>query len=301
MQWNIGFSLGDINQIIRDKECQLSFKWLPQIDGSISVADPFIFRGQGGKLNLFYEDFSMTDPARYGKIYLAEMDEKLTSVATKQILDTKKHSSYPFIFEENNITYIIPETSALNKVSAYQYDKENDVLGKENILINSIPLLDSTVFKYNNKYWLFATSSADGLDHSQLYIYYADSFLGDYKAHPKNPVKNNADGSRPAGNFLQVDGEIYRPTQNCSRYYGESITINKVNRLTESEFEEEYYFKIKPDKKSAFNAGIHTINVIEDIIVVDGIKMMFKPVKKWKLYFDKRARKLNTPLTRNYE
>ena len=302
MQWNIGFCTGDIHQIIRDKKFGLSFKWLPQIDDSNSQADPFIFKSSDGKLNLLYEDFSMSDPSKYGKIFLAEIDKNFATISSKQILDTKKHSSYPFIFVEDNITYIIPETGALNKVSAYMYDKENNTLGIEKILVKDLPLLDASVLKHNNKYWIFATSRGKGLADSQLFIYYADSFFGDYKPHANNPVKNNLDGSRPAGNFIKVDGEIYRPTQNCGLYYGSSITINKINKLTENEFEEECYFKIEPDKNSAFKGGVHTINVAEDIIVIDGIKMLFKPVKKWKLFFDKRRKKKSIhSLTRKYE
>ncbi len=290
MQWNIGFSRSDIHQIIRNKKCDLSFNWMPQRDNT-SIADPFIFKGKDGKLNLLYESFSMSDPSKYGKIFLTGIDKNFQPNTAKQILDTKKHSSYPFIFIEDNIIYIIPETSALNKVSAWQFDQDQYILCNEKVLINNLPLLDATVFKHKDKYWLFATSAANGFDHRQLYIYYADSFFGDYKAHPKNPVKDNADGSRPAGNIIMVDGEMYRPAQNCSRYYGESITINKITCLTENDFEEEYYLNIKPQKNSAFKNGIHTINVIDDVIVVDGIKMLFRPIKKWKLFFDKHLKK----------
>lgn len=291
MQWNIGFSKCDINHIIRNKQGELTFNWMPQFNNAVSVADPFIFKGKDGRLNLLYENFSMSDPSKYGKIFLAVIDKNFKPTDSKQLLDTKQHSSYPFIFIENGLTYIIPETSALNKVSAYEYNHEQHTLSNEKILINNKPLLDASVFKYNNKYWLFATSADNGFDHSKLYIYYADSLFGDYKPHAKNPVKDNADGSRPAGNIINVDGENYRPAQNCSRYYGESITINKINTLTENEFNEEFYLKIKPDKNSAFKSGIHTINVIDDVIVVDGIKMQFRPIKKWKLFFDKHLKK----------
>ena len=67
-------------------------------------------------------------------------------------------------------------------------------------------------------------------------------------------------------------------------------SINKITRLSEYEFSEESYFQIKPDKKSKYNAGIHTINFIDDIIVVDGIKMVFKPLVKWKLFLIKKLK-----------
>lgn len=287
-QWSIGFSEGNIQEIIRDKNCSLTFKWLPLTDNFTSIADPFIFRGLKGELNLLYEDFSMVDDKKYGKIYLASLDKDFTITDTKKVLDTTSHSSYPFIFFENGITYIIPETSAKRKVSAFEYDYASKSLINEKVLIDNLPLLDSTVFKHNGKYWLFATLAENGFDHSRLYIYYADNLFGNYTPHKHNPVKNSLDGTRPAGNVIFVNGDIYRPTQNCNQHYGESISISKIVSLSENEFSEDFYFKISPQKRSLFNAGVHTINVIDNVIVIDGIKMLFKPLTKWKLYLKKK-------------
>ena len=58
MQWSIGFSRGDIEQIIKEKNNNLSFKWLALKNNDHSIADPFIFKDIEGNLNLLYEDFS---------------------------------------------------------------------------------------------------------------------------------------------------------------------------------------------------------------------------------------------------
>lgn len=301
MQWSIGFSRGNIEQIIRDKNCALSFKWTPLTDSIKSIADPFIFKDAGGNINLVYEDFSMIDTSKYGKIVMAAVDNEFNTTGNKEILDTKSHCSYPFVFVENDKTYIIPETSHQCKVSGYEYDFENKCLINERIIINDLPLLDSTIVKYNSKYWLFASLSGNGIDPGRLNIYYADSLFGTYQPHANNPVNMNVDGSRPAGNVIQVDGELYRPAQNCGQHYGESITINKITKLSENEFSEKFHFRIKPDKSSEFNSGVHTINVVDDIIVIDGIKMIFKPLTKWMLFFKKRNKKINIPLEDNHE
>ena len=293
MQWNIGFCMADIAQVIREKKTSLSFKWMPLGNGSTSVADPFIIKGPSGQLTLFYEDFSMTDLTRYGKIIAANVDNEFAVTGNKMILDAGSHSSYPFIFVENGVTYIIPETSEQRKVAAFEYDFKNKCLVNERVLIGNLPLLDSTIFKHYNKYWLFATLGEHGYDHSQLHIYYADNLFGPYKPNANNPVKNNLDGSRPAGNLIEVDGEIYRPAQNCAQHYGESISINKITRLSENEFTEELFFKLTPDKSSAFNSGVHTINSFDGIIVIDGIKMLFRPFTKWSLFIKKKFKKAN--------
>ena len=290
MQWSIGFCNADIRQVIKEKKSQLSFKWLPLANSSCSIADPFIFKDVDGKLNLLYEDFSMTNPTNYGKIVLSVIDKDFSITSTKKVLDIKSHSSYPFIFTENGSTYIIPETSSVKKVSIFEYNFNTQSLTNEKVLLNNLPLLDSTIFKYNSKYWLFATLAENGFDHSHLHIYYSDSLSGNYQPHKNNPVKINLDGSRPAGNIIVIDNEIYRPAQNCSIHYGESISINRVTQLSENEFEEEFYFKLFPDKSSTFNAGVHTLNVVDDVIVIDGIKMLFKPWLKWKLFLQKKIK-----------
>ena len=290
MQWNIGFANYNIAEIIREKRNDLKFKWFPIEGNSKSFADPFIFKSADKKLHVIYEEFSMIDLKKYGTIVLSILNEDFTPCFNKEILDSKTHSSYPFTLSENNETYVIPESSRRRKVSCYQFDFVSNSLINEKIIIDKLPLLDSTIFRYNNKFWLFATLGDHEFDHSKLYIYYADSMFGEYKPHINNPVKEGLNGTRPAGNIITVDNELYRPAQNCKEYYGESITINKIITLNENEFKEEAYLQITADKESIYSEGIHTINVLDDIIVVDGIKMIFMPFKKMKLFFQKKIK-----------
>jgi hypothetical protein len=290
MQWNIGISRGDIKQIIRDKKCNLSFKWLPLNGSGKSIADPFLFRSKEGELNIIYEDFSMVDLNKYGTLEMFTLSEEFNIIAAQKILDTKSHISYPFVFKENETTYIIPESRKKNKVSIFEYDFDTNSLKNEKVLIDNCPLLDSTILKYHDKYWLFATLGDNLYDHSKLYIYYADNLHGPYTAHPKNPVKFSLKSSRPAGNFIVVDGEIYRPSQNCEMHYGHSITINKIIKLDEFEYIEQPHLELSAEKGSGFNEGLHTINILDDIIVIDGIRMVFKPFLKGQLFFQKRLK-----------
>ncbi len=289
MQWSIGFSRGDIGQVIKDKNCSLQFKWLPLNDNAQSIADPFIFKDQQGNMHLLYEDFSMVDTSRYGKIIHAKVNADLSVSGQKELLDPGSHTSYPFVFAENGTTYIIPETSEQKNTFRYEFNFDQQTISNQQVMLGKLPLLDSTIFIHDGKYWLFATQSdPEEFEHSRLYIYFADSFSGPYNPHAKNPVKENMDGSRPAGNVIKVAGDVYRPSQNCSIHYGESLSINKILKLSETEFEEELSFKIKPDARSEYSAGVHTINVVDDVIVIDGIKMKFAPVTKWTLFIKKK-------------
>jgi hypothetical protein len=142
----------------------------------------------------------------------------------------------------------------------------------------------NTIFKYNNKYWLFGTLNGKDAD-NKLYIYISDTLLGPYFSHSKNPVKTGLNGTRPAGNIIEVDGALYRPSQNCMYTYGESITINKVNLLDETAYEEEFYMVLSINKKNKNNKGmhgLHTINIAGDVMVVDGTRWRFSLSTKFR-------------------
>ncbi|MBS1495532.1 MAG: hypothetical protein JSU03_05645 [Bacteroidetes bacterium] len=287
-QWNIGLARIDIKTIIRTKAFNAEFTWLPENDPERFFADPFIFKNNNGTINIIYEDFSNSD--HYGKISIKTLNQNFEVIATNEILDTKSHLSYPNVFFENDTTYIMPEASLSNNLTMYEYDYKNKALINAKVIVSGLPLLDSTILKYGEKYWLFATKRGDD-SNSALYIYYADKFDGPYKSHIKNPVKKSLNGSRPAGNFIEVDGEIYRPTQNSAEYYGKSITINKLKCLSEENFEEEEYFIVEAPKKTKYNYATHTINFTDDVIVIDALRRYFMPLAQIKIFIKKIFKK----------
>ena len=285
--WIIGLCHCNIEDVIRSKTFNQDIKWLKINSIDHYNADPFLLKTEDGSLNLFFEDFTLDD--FYGKISVLKFDNAFNELNQKILLDTKSHLSYPFIFKENNKIYVFPEASHSGRLSCYEYDPLNQSLNfiKE---IMSLPLLDSTILKQDNKYWLFGTL-AGKYSNKKLYIYFSNNLLGPYTAHPGNPVKKSANSSRPAGNFIEVDGSIYRPSQNCENKYGESITINKINILDEFSFAEEYHMTISMNERKYFNEKIftiHTLNVLDDIITVDGIKWTFSPKNQWKFFLRNR-------------
>ena len=283
-QWNIGMAKINLKEFIALKNSNVNYKWLPINNPNRFFADPFIFKTLDGNINVIYEDFSASD--QYGKISLTTVNKQFEPLETVSILDTQSHLSYPNVFVENNKTYIIPEASKSGKVICYEYDFTTSSLVNGKTIIENLPLLDSTILVYNNKYWLFATKRGEN-SNSMLYIYYADQLMGPYVPHNANPVKESLSGTRPAGNFIKIDGDVFRPSQNCEEYYGKSIIINKITLLNENEFSEEMFMEIRPPSQSGFNYGIHTINVMDDVMVIDALKRIFMPVEQMKIFLKK--------------
>jgi hypothetical protein len=279
-QWILGVARGNLVSMIRDREFNPQIEWMRVKGPEMLYADPFLYRN-GSEYNILFEDYSMYD--NYGKISVIKLGEHTGTNAHSVVLDTRSHLSYPFIYSENGTSYLFPEASQSGKLSCYEYDTATTTTRYIKDIVN-LPLLDGTIYRYNNKYWLFGTINGPDAD-SKLHIFYADSLLGDYKAHPANPVRHGIDGSRPAGKIIEVDGQLYRPAQNSRYTYGGSITVNRIKKLTESEYEEEFHMTISLNGKNPSNRGmhgIHTINHIDDVIVVDGTVWRFSPALKWK-------------------
>jgi len=286
-QWIIGLSNCDIKEIIRSKTFNQDIKWYPQTPLDHFYADPFLLKTGDGKLNILFEDFGLED--FYGNISVQTLDNEFNISNQKILLDTRSHLSYPFIFEENARIYVFPEASRSGKLSCYVYDYLNHSLNFVQEIIN-LPLLDSTILKHKDKYWLFGTLKGDSSS-LELHIFISDNLLGPYIPHPENPVKQSSNGTRPAGNIVEVNGTYYRPSQNCENKYGESITINKINVLNELSFNEEPYMLITINKENQRKHKvhtIHTINALDDIIAVDGMKWIFSPFDQWKKYLRDR-------------
>lgn len=296
-QWVIGLSRGDVKDIIRTRTFSQDIKWLPVDSRTHFYADPFLVKSGNGKIDILFEDFSIED--NYGNISLLTLDEDMNETERKILLDTKSHLSFPFVFTENNRTFVFPESSRKGNLSCYEFDPVKQSLEFVKVIAD-LPLYDSAILKMNGRYWLFGTLFENRADY-KLYIFYSDNLLGPYVPLPGNPVKNGLDGNRAAGNFIEVDGRIYRPTQNCNNKYGESITINRITRLDEASFSEEPYMNITINNRNRQQENIHTIhtlNFYNDLIVVDGMKWTFSLKEQWRNFRRNRRLLQQTELIR---
>ena len=277
-KWIIGICKGDINDIIKSKTFDPDIKWLVVKSPEKFYADPFFVNSEDGNLDILLEEFPFDED--YGKISLLKLDKNLKRLDYKILLDTKSHLSYPFIFKEKNKIYVFPEAAKSGKLTCYEYDPVKESLTFLRDILN-MPLRDATILKQNDLYWLFGIISEDEGKDYKLYVFFSDNLLGPYMPHIGNPVKSGLDGTRSAGNFIVIDGAIYRPAQNCAKGYGESITIYKLAELNELSIVEEAYMTITINRNNKHNSGIHsmhTINLIDNTIVVDGEHWTFSPL-----------------------
>ncbi|MGH2563168.1 MAG: glucosamine inositolphosphorylceramide transferase family protein [Ginsengibacter sp.] len=172
-QWSIGIADESIEDIIRNKKIGKAFTWAPVNNNFQFYADPFIFKLKNGEYAVLYEEFDYNK--QYGYISQFTLNKKNEVISTKTQLETKSHLSYPFIFFENGIMYVFPESSASGKLSCYQYNDNNQTLNFKKDILN-LPLLDSTILKHQNKYWIFSTMR-DNDSNKKLYIFFFRQFV----------------------------------------------------------------------------------------------------------------------------
>jgi hypothetical protein len=261
--WNVGIINKPLKDILDNFDNE-TINWIKIENNNFYYADPFVIK-KDNKIIIFFENYSVSS----SKANIAYIEyENNNSSKIKISKEDDFHISYPFIFEYNNSFYCIPETSENNEIALYKINEINK-LEKIKTLIN-IPGLDSTLLHYDNTWWIFFTVRSDG-PNSKLHIWYSKDLFGDWKPHKDNPVKIDSSSSRPAGPFFQIDDELYRPSQNCSRLYGQEVIINKILELNINQYRECSVRSLKPQKNSVYNYGLHTVSSIEKITVIDGL------------------------------
>ena len=101
-----------------------------------------------------------------------------------------------------------------------------------------------------------------------MHLFYADRLLGEWRPHPKNPVKSDARSSRPAGALFTRNGVLYRPAQVCVPRYGSGLAIQRVLKLTPQDYTERQVERLLADPAAGL-FGLHTMNRAGDLTVVD--------------------------------
>lgn len=202
-------------------------------------ADPFVV-ARDRTAHLFLEDFSYL--AERGRIVTMTVEDGRVS-APRPVLDLPYHLSYPFLLEDDGTLYMVPESSAARSVDVYRCTRFPHTWEPCARLLEGLDAADTTLVRRDGRWWMF-TSVRDRPDlHRRLCIFHADRLLTrDWIPHPVNAQKlycNRAFGTgRCAGPMFERDGRLIRPTQYATRHYGESLRLNEVRRLSETEFEE---------------------------------------------------------------
>ncbi len=276
--WNIGFVESDVQNIVASDAERVDVHWVKHSYKDRFFADPFILSLDAAVIKVLVEDFPYYD--KRGMISLLTIDRKTYELLDKEIiLKQPFHMSFPFIMRQGHgKIWVAPEASKSGKLYRYALNPETGLLGNQEVLVPE-PLLDPSIVEYNGLWWLFCTKRGPK-SNKELYIYYAEVPEGPWMPHLKNPVVEDAAMARPAGSFVKDGGgNLYRIIQKCDMRYGECVNVSRVEVLTTTEFKETFVKEVKA-QEDEYRFGFHTMNGLDGLTVVDGLKKQFAPFRR---------------------
>lgn len=206
-------------------------------------ADPFLFRDL-----IFFELYD------YQKGVIAVMDKQGCNIRT--ILKQPWHLSFPFIIEEGENVYMIPESAPNGTLDLYQC---KDFKAQQWEFVKTLlrgAFADTTIIKKDNEFWMFTTEG-----NNNLRIYKAKAITGPWDLMVSDAYMH----SRGAGNIFEMDGKLVRPTQD-GEVYGKQIYIKEIGLNPYREKQEDMIY---PTWFPGLT-GTHTFNFDKTHVVVDG-------------------------------
>lgn len=228
-------------------------------------ADPIGFE-YGREQIVFVEEYSQEE--RKGAISALKINDgeaDRLGIAIKE----DYHMSFPFVFEYEGGIYMIPETSRNQTVNLYACEEFPLKWKLKKYIFEDFHACDTAVFERSGTWWLFTSVKANGWSQDeQLYLFHTDNPVdGIWIPHRMNPIVLGADRARMAGRIIETDGKLYRPAQDCVRYYGDAIHLYEITSLTSELYEEKEICSFVVEPKQGL--GVHTLCKIKNDIIID--------------------------------
>jgi hypothetical protein len=231
-------------------------------------ADPFLIKYHN-KTYLFIEEFIYAN--KLGHIAVMKIDENGSYTKPETILVKDYHLSYPFVFEDNNEFYMIPETSGNEDIQLYKAIDFPLKWKLEKTMMKNVVAVDTTIYKEDNVYWMFTNikKHKGSSKHVELNVFSSNSLLTDiWKPHPLNPVIKDVKTARPAGKLFKIKNKLYRPSQNCSNHYGYGLNISEITELNATAFKEQIATSITPNWSKNISCT-HSFNSVDTMYISD--------------------------------
>ncbi len=267
--WNVGFCYSTIEKFIDTEEKEnLDIEWFKKPKKNCYFADPFVITTKKDTY-IFFEWYSYSS----GKADLAVALKSEDFKTYHRLTNFKEHRSYPYVFEYEDAIYCMPEANQTNKVTLYRFDENKLTLENDCVLLDGFPIVDATLYRYNDKWFMFLVNQKKS--HTHMEIYCSDNLKGPYISCENNPAIIDCSKARPAGKIFEYKGKTIRPSQNCTEHYGQSITLEEIESLSDNHIMTKKFGTIEPIKDSDYDKGIHTINSDGDITVFDGKRFVF--------------------------
>ncbi len=266
----------------------LPLHWFPDQGSLRFLADPFAL-WRDGYLYVFAEYFDYRDAI--GQIHVCVFDDRLRFVEQRAVLREAWHLSYPYVFEAEGETWMLPEAFqsgglTLYRARAFPFAWEPAA----RIELPHVPL-DATPLFHDGRWWLFYAPAYPARDRlTTLHAAHADRLEGPWRAHASSPVYRAAAGARPGGTPLVRGGRLVLPIQDSTRSYGGALRFLEIAELTPERFVADASAPfVAPPVLAPFDRGLHTLSAADTVTLVDvkrGVtswgSLTMRPRREWR-------------------
>lgn len=259
--WNIGFIEEGLSDTLTKKKPKIH--WVKKCINDRWFADPFILDVTDSEIIILAEEFCYN--VHRGRIARLVIDRKTHEEKSFEIiLELPTHLSFPFIIRKNGKIYLMPENSASGCSTVYEYNDANRKVTPLHHIAEE-PFADATIFELDGQSYLCTTMLPDSNSKSiKIYTLDKDDLkVVDRVATVEFPIVCG----RNAGEVFSVDGQFYRPAQDCTKCYGHGVILQKMT-IKEGKWVFEDVNRFYPNTFK-YNQGLHTFNNYKGLIVID--------------------------------
>lgn len=256
--WTIGFSEDNLEEIVQGSKPNV--RWMKNPYKNRWFADPFILDVTDDFIWVLVEEYY--DPIKRGRISKLTINRSNYQLEEIDVvLELPTHLSFPVIKRSMGDIFIYPENGASNQLNLYKYDPSTNECELERTLANGY-LADSVITDLFGSDTLFTTMvpNHNGKD---LLVYTEKDGL----YQKKSTICFESNIARNAGDWFLLNGNVYRPCQDCNERYGGAVILQKVVKE-----EDNYSFYEVNRINVAFNSyqlGCHTFNHYKGVTVID--------------------------------
>jgi hypothetical protein len=254
--------------LARGSLADLPLVWLPSMPSFRFLADPFGY-WRDDQLYIFVETYDYR--VRIGSIEVLVYDRGLKLVGRQPVLAEPWHLSYPFVFDAEGETWMLPEASRARALTLYRcVDFPTRWERAHRIELDCVPI-DATPLFHDGRWWLFYTSAAREIDRTAaLHLAWAQQLAGPWHPLPQNPVRFDVASARPGGTPLVIDGRVMLPVQDCTHTYGGGIRPLWFDTLTPGKVATTPGAQLPiPSSFSPYTSGLHTLSAAGGVTLVD--------------------------------
>jgi hypothetical protein len=238
-------------------------------------ADPFVVEHEGVHL-VFLEDYRFATGR--GVISVTRLDVRGAPCQPTPVLERPYHLSYPFVMHSDGDWYMLPETGERRTVELYRATDFPDRWTLVRVILDDVDAVDPTILAHDGRFWLFTNIAVPGgSTEEELFLFFADSLLGKWTPHPRNPIVSDVRRARPAGRIFVQGGELIRPSQDSSRRYGGAIVFNRITQLSTTGYAEQEIARLERGWRTG-NLATHTYNRAGAYEVLDAQRRTLRAV-----------------------